>query len=221
MVRKTTFTKDDVVGAAIAVIETEGISQLTARKVADKMGASTAPVYSNFSTMEELAGAAKMFAVEKMMQLMEKPEEVQEFMNIGIGVLLFARHHPHLYDALFLQPATMYDPGPQFMDRILKKMETYPELSSLQPIERIILLKKMAIFTHGMATEICNGFLDHYQWRELVLLLEEVGEALITGASVGPQRTDKDMKLLGTFWSQCHKSTIDPENNQNKGESDE
>ncbi len=218
MVRKTTFSKSDVIAAAVAVIDAEGITQLTARKVADEMGASTAPVYSNFKTMDDLLIETKKSTVEILLSSIEKSEQVSEFHGIGRGVLLFAKNHPHLYDALFLQPANIYDPGPQVMDRILDRMATMSVFQPLQPVERLILLKKMAIFTHGLATEICNGFLDHYQWRELLLLLDEVGEALVNAAFTSAPRTDEDMELLGTFWSKCHRNSkisdcLKPESN--------
>lgn len=221
MVRKTTFTRDDVVSAALAVIDAEGLLNFTARKVAFQLGASTAPVYSNFSNMDELAAAAKMVAVEILMELMDKPDQDQQFIHIGEGVLLFARKHPHLYDSLFLQPATKYDPGPQVMARILEKMATIDELKPLPPMERLILLKKMALFTHGMATEICNGFLDHAHWRELFILMEEVGDALVASALNCPPRNEKDLDTLGMIWTDCTKSSFNHDNPQPEGDSDE
>jgi len=187
----------------------KGLSQLTARKVADKMGASTAPVYSNFSNMDELGTAAKMQAVEIMLKMMEDLEETENLLSIGNGVILFAKEHPRLYDALFLQPANAHDPGPKIMERILEKMATIPDLQPLQPVERLILLKKLALFTHGMATEICNGFLDLYQWRELLLLLEEVGRDLVEAALNSPPRNEKETDILGSFWSNCHSTNND------------
>lgn len=218
MVRNTTFSRIDVVTAAIAVIDAEGIAQLTARKVADKMGASTAPVYSNFNTMEELADAALMMAVETMMGLMEKPGVEQQFIDIGEGVLLFAKEHPHLYAALFLQPSSTCDYGPKLIEPILDKMATFPELIPLPPVERVILLKKMAIFTHGLATDICNGFLDQFQWPEIMLLLKEVGDSLVSAALSAPPREKKEMDLLGTFWFKCNTTTNDIEDRQTEGE---
>ncbi|MCP4798841.1 MAG: WHG domain-containing protein [bacterium] len=203
------------------MIDSEGLSQLTARKVATKMGASTAPVYSNFTNMDDLAVAAKMAMVEIMMELLEKPGEQLQFIDIGEGVLLFAKNHPYLYDALFLQTATSYDPGPEIMDRILEKMATIPKLKPLQPVERLILLKKMAIFTHGMASDICNGFFDQYQWRELLLLLEEVGEALVAASLRSPPRKEMDRDLLGTFWSKCNNSPNFGDCLETEGDSDE
>jgi AcrR family transcriptional regulator len=220
-VKKTKFTREDVVLAAVSVIDSEGISQLTARKVAVEMGASTAPVYSNFKNMDDLAVAAKKATVEIMMALLEKPGEQLQFINIGEGVLQFAKNHPYLYDALFLQPTTSYDPGPQIMDRILEKMATIPELKTLQPVERLILLKKMAIFTHGMASEICSGFLNQYQWRELLLLLEEVGEALVAASHRSLPRKEQDNDLLGTFWSKCHNSPKFDDCLETEGDSDD
>ncbi|MBT3316560.1 TetR/AcrR family transcriptional regulator [bacterium] len=219
--KKTKFTREDVVLAAVSVIDSEGISQLTARKVAVEMGASTAPVYSNFKNMDDLAVAAKKATVEIMMALLEKPGEQLQFINIGEGVLQFAKNHPYLYDALFLQPTTSYDPGPQIMDRILEKMATIPELKTLQPVERLILLKKMAIFTHGMASEICSGFLNQYQWRELLLLLEEVGEALVAASHRSLPRKEQDNDLLGTFWSKCHNSPKFDDCLETEGDSDD
>ena len=219
--KKTKFTREDVVLAAVSVIDSEGISQLTARKVAVEMGASTAPVYSNFKNMDDLAVAAKKATVEIMMALLEKPGEQLQFINIGEGVLQFAKNHPYLYDALFLQPTTSYDPGPQIMDRILEKMATIPELKTLQPVERLILLKKMAIFTHGMASESCSGFLNQYQWRELLLLLEEVGEALVAASHRSLPRKEQDNDLLGTFWSKCHNSPKFDDCLETEGDSDD
>ncbi len=175
--RKSTFARDDVIAAAVAVIDSEGFQHLTARKVADEMGASTAPVYSNFKTMEDLALAAKLLAVEKMMALMEKPGQKREFIDIGEGVLLFAKNHPHLYDALFLQPGNSFDPGPQVMEHILSKMETLPELESLQPLERLILLKKWPYLPMAWQRKFVtdfwitmNGESFYFCWKKLVTL---------------------------------------------------
>jgi len=55
MPRKTVYTKDDVIRAACDLVEECGLSCLTARAVANKLHSSTAPVYSNFNTMDELS----------------------------------------------------------------------------------------------------------------------------------------------------------------------
>ena len=66
--RKTVFTREDVIAAGLKVMARDGLSQLSARRVADELNSSTAPVYSNFASMEELADAVKREAVAELRQ---------------------------------------------------------------------------------------------------------------------------------------------------------
>ena len=148
MVRKTVFSSEDVVRAGLAVMDKDGVENLSARRVAEEMGASTAPVYSNFANMDDLVVAVKMAAVELLLELtLEKPTE-NPFLNMGVGVLEFARSHSLLYGALFLQANDECVAGPGVMKELLERMAVLPDLEHLKPVERIILLRKMAIFTH-------------------------------------------------------------------------
>ena len=60
MVRRNLYLREDVIAAALAVVREEGLPRLSARLVARRLGASTAPVYSNFPSMEALAAAVKL-----------------------------------------------------------------------------------------------------------------------------------------------------------------
>ncbi len=52
---KIKYTRDEVIGAALSVVEEIGLNSLTARNVAFKLDSSTAPVYNHFATMDEFA----------------------------------------------------------------------------------------------------------------------------------------------------------------------
>ncbi len=199
MVRKTVFSSADVVKAGLAVMDKEGVKNLSARRVAEEMGASTAPVYSNFANMDDLVMAVKMSAVDLLLEMtLENPTD-NPFLNIGVGVLEFARRHPLLYGALFLQANDECVAGPGFMKELLERMAVLPELEILKPVERIILLRKMSIFTHGLATQICTGLQHGIQWEDMLHLLDEVGEAILADAVTRSPRTEEDLARLGSL----------------------
>jgi len=199
MVRKTVFTSEDVIKAGLAVMDQDGVENLSARRVAEEMGASTAPVYSNFANMEDLVMEVKKAAVELMLKLtLEKPTD-NAFLNMGVGVLEFARRHPLLYGALFHQANDECEAGPGVMKELLEHMAVLPDLEQLKPVERIILLRKMANFIHGMATDICNGLPPEIKWEEILNLLDEVGIAILSDALARSPRTEEDLAGLGSL----------------------
>ncbi len=199
MVRKTVFSGEDVVKAGLAVMEKDGIENLSARRVAEEMGASTAPVYSNFSNMDDLVVAVKMAAVELLLEMTHQKPTENPFLNMGVGVLEFARKHPLLYGALFLQANDECVAGPGFMKDLLERMAVLPNLEHLKPVERIILLRKMSIFTHGLATHICTGLPVEIKWEDMLQLLDEVGDAILADAVDRSPRTEEDLARLGSL----------------------
>ncbi|MEN8008685.1 MAG: TetR-like C-terminal domain-containing protein [Candidatus Krumholzibacteriota bacterium] len=199
MVRKTVFTREDVIKAGLAVMEKDGVENLSARRVAEQMEASTAPVYSNFANMDDLVVAVKKSAVDLILELTLEKQTENLFLNMGIGVLEFARRHPRLYSALFHQGDVECQAGAGVMNKLLERMAVLPDLEDLKPVERIILLRKMAIFTHGLATEICNGLPPEIKWEEILTLLDEVGFAIMADALARSPRSDEDLSALGSL----------------------
>lgn len=199
--RKTLFNKEDVIVAGLGLVRREGLEQLTARAVAEELGASTAPVYSNFATMGQLAEAVKRSAVRELLGLMRSSNSGDAFLDLGLGVLTFVWDWPRLYAALFLAPPEGYDPGADLMTELTAAMAGMPELEPLPLAERIVVLKKVSIFTHGLATEICQGCSQHCTLDSLVLMLKEVGRAVLADARAGHARTAAETALLSELWS--------------------
>ncbi len=178
------------------MVRRDGLDQLSARKVAEGLGASTAPVYSNFATMEALAVAVKQAAVAELVAMTRRDHTGDAFLDMGVGVLKFVWAWPRLYAALFLVPPTDYDPGGDLMDKLTMTMAELPELEPLPLLERILVLKKLALFTHGLATEICHDCPADCTLEHMVLLLREVGRAVVADARAGHPRTTGDAALV-------------------------
>lgn len=193
------FTSDDVIAAAVAVVREEGIAQLSARRVARRLGASTAPVYSNFASMDDLAAAVRRAIAGMVVAETEVPRSGEPFLDMGVGVLEFARREPALYEALFDASADGEDTGRLVMQALLDRMSRVDSLAALSPAERMILLRKMAIFTHGLAVQVTGGRVDAAAWEEVLTLLAEAGRAMVTDAFNRPPRTAAEIALLANL----------------------
>ena len=52
MAPKNKFTKEEMVEAALRVVQAKGIGCLTAKAIADELGTSTRPVFTYFGSMD-------------------------------------------------------------------------------------------------------------------------------------------------------------------------
>jgi AcrR family transcriptional regulator len=182
MARKLLFTREDVLDAAFSVVEKDGLSKLTARRVAEQLGASTAPVYSNYTSMDELEMAVLQRAKDLLLDYATRHHTDDRFLNMGVGVLVFAREHCNVFRALFLDQTRGYDPEPDLMPVLLEILAGEQSLVLLSVDERERLLHHMAIFSHGLATWSCTSPGIDTPLAESVACLEDVGGTLVHAA---------------------------------------
>ena len=109
MAPKNKFTREEMVAAAVRVVQKMGATALTAKSLAEELGTSTQPVFTCFGTMdaaksEVYAAAERMFDEYLTVGLKEKIP----FFGFGTQYIRFARKEPELYRLLFLmQPDDM------------------------------------------------------------------------------------------------------------------
>jgi len=221
LVRRNLYQREDVVAAALEVVREHGFAQLSARRVADCLGASTAPVYSNFASMDELARAVKLAIADLVLAETAVPRSGEPFLDMGVGVLEFARQHPELYSAVFLTGRDDADAGLRVTQVLLDRMSHLEGLAALDPVERRILLRKMAVFTQGLAVHVTAGHTDQVSWEEVLALLNEAGRAVIADAFRQPPRSAAETALLANY---CLPRTDRPDSgtaNDNRGETND
>ena len=151
---KEKYTRDNVIEAAFDIVEKRGLSDLTARRIAAKLGSSTAPVYKYFETMDELSLEIIRIIKEMLLDYTSRPYTERVFLNMGTGVALFACQHKQLYRALLLEKANFGDVVEEFLVILENKLPDDERLKLLSPEERHILLQKMWTYTHGLASLI-------------------------------------------------------------------
>ena len=180
---KTTFQRDDVIQAAFEIIQEQGLKKLSARKVAERLGSSTAPVYSCFDSMDKLAREAIRKAKDLLFQYATRPHTENAFLNIGVGVVLFSRDYNLLYQALFSESSKFKEVVEELGKSFGEQMTKVPRLEGISCVDRRNLLRKMWIFTHGLATLINIGLIEDNSDEYIINILQSVGKA-VTDAAV-------------------------------------
>ncbi len=100
---KVKFTKEEIIGAAVAVVREKGFSGLTAREIAAGLHTSTRPIFTYYDSMEQLKRdvfeAAKEIHKQRIKQGLKHKIP---FLGVGLQYIAFAREDPELCRLLFL-----------------------------------------------------------------------------------------------------------------------
>ena len=101
---KVKFQREEILQAALQITRKQGIDALTARELAAALGVSTRPIFTYFSTMDELKAEvytlAKALYRESVERGLAGPIPV---LGLWRQYLRFAREEPELYRLLFLR----------------------------------------------------------------------------------------------------------------------
>jgi len=176
----------DIVKAAVVVIEKEGIEALTARRVASELEVSTAPVYRNFESMDALAAAAMKSAREQLLGYTAGRYTERPFLNMGTGIALFAKEHPRLYQALFLETDRFEEVVSGFLEALTENMKLDARFANLERKRREQLLNIMWTYTHGLASLIAVGLAREASKEAIIRSLDAVGTAVIKDLVLRP-----------------------------------
>ena len=98
MPKRPTTSREDMIEGAFEIVRREGISALTARKLAGELGCSTQPVMYQFPDLKELR--EKVYERTDRFHT-EYITEDGDFLEIGLRYVRFAAEEPHLFRFLF------------------------------------------------------------------------------------------------------------------------
>src|SRR5690625_466611 len=111
MAPRKKFSKEDIITAAFDIAKEEGFDAITIRKVAKKLGSSIAPIYVNFTNVEELIQEVVQYVMEIAKQLVLEQNSGDPFRDLGVGGIKFANKYSVLYRDLIMKdnPYMKYD----------------------------------------------------------------------------------------------------------------
>ena len=74
---KPKFSKEEVIAAALELVSEKGMSALTSRDLAARLGSSARPIFTVFKNMEEVQQAVQTAAMERFNQYAKKANSIR------------------------------------------------------------------------------------------------------------------------------------------------
>ena len=182
------FSKEQIVEAAVALVQEEGAAALNARAVARRLGCSTQPLFREFETMAQLKTAVIERAEEVYDRYIEasKQDAVAPYKATGLAYIRFAREQGELFKLLFMRDRRgeviskeMQDHN---MDYILDRIMDVTGYTREQALTFHLI---MWIYVHGLAAMVATHYQD-FTDEELHRLLSGQFEAVKRGFKTGP-----------------------------------
>lgn len=183
---KVKFTKEQIIGAAFEIAQTEGIDSITMRKIAEKMGSSVAPIYVNFKNVDELNEALIEKIIGISRQLLMEEDTGNPFSDVGNASIRFAMEYSVIFRDLVAK-GNKYMQGydEKMMPVLVEEMQKDPELKGFTVDELKTILLKMRIFQLGLSIMTANSLLPkEYKKQDVLDILSSTADDVIMSAKL-------------------------------------
>ena len=175
---KVKISKEDIVKTAIELVRKGGEGSINARAIAAALGCSTQPVFSNFSTMEELQKATVEAAYEIYFGFLKKEAEsgrYPRYKAFGMAYVRFAKEEKELFKLLFMcdRKGAAFTPTLDFdasIEMIMKANGVTKEKAELMHLE-------MWTCVHGIGTMLATSFVA-FDWELISDMLTDVYQGI-------------------------------------------
>ena len=176
---KTKISKDDIVNKAVELVKYNGEAAINARAIAVALNCSTQPIFSNFSSMEELkiavVDAAEIICRDYIKREIES-KLYPVYKASGMAYIRFAKEEKELFKLLYMR------------DRADEEIPTENELNNqmngivhnatgLDDNNAKLFHLEMWAFVHGIATMFATNFLD-LKWELVSRMLTDTYQGL-------------------------------------------
>ena len=160
MPAKIRFDRQSIIEAAFEVVKTRGIDALNARSLAYELGSSTQPIFSNFSSMDDIVEIIYDLSIDSFRNFVNKGlSETNPVVGLSFAIAQFATTAPYLYEVLFIRDTTGFlKPD---LDRFGILLTNYIAKSAnlANKVANIVFLENW-IFAMGIAQQIHAGLLE-------------------------------------------------------------
>ena len=156
---KVKITKEEIIHTAVDIVRQNGAQAINARSIAAAMNCSTQPVFSNFTTMEQLQKAVEVAAYERYLGFLQKDAEsgvYPKYKAFGMAYIRFAKEEKELFKMLFMCDREGKEP--------ISTVDTETSVAMLMKAngftrEKAELIHlEMWVFVHGIATMFATSF---------------------------------------------------------------
>ena len=159
---KARITEKEIIAAAVELLRECGEESLNARALANKLGCSTQPIFSNFESMDSVY-AAVIKAVDDLyneyLRQETKSGTYPAYKASGMGYIRFAREEKELFKLLYMRDrANEAVPAETEFDNQMEQV--VQRATGLQTTDAKLFHLEMWVCVHGIATMFATGYLD-------------------------------------------------------------
>ena len=177
---KVRITKEDITRASLELVRSIGPEGLNARKLATFLDCSTQPIFSNFSTMEELQKATISEAYNLYLSFIKR--EVNEgnyptYKAYGMAYIRFAMEEKQLFKLLFMRDRSAEDisPSPDFKESV----QIISKTTGLSYKRAELLHLETWTCAHGIGVMLATSFLP-LEWELASNMLSDVYQGILS-----------------------------------------
>ena len=200
MPRKTQFTAEDVIKAAIDLVRKQGLSKLSASAVAEKMGCSTMPIYSHFKNMQALEDEVIQKAWTLVMEYESRQYTGDDWIDQAMGYVLFARDERNLFKSMLAgrNLKLQYEMQKMHWQYQTDRLDSYEGFKDLDRDQRSRIRYARAMLSHGVAMSPDTGMNKVIIENDEILsgFLTNVSQALLKGYKDLPPPPGDKRRLL-------------------------
>lgn len=195
MANKPKFTKESIIEAGLKQLKYMGWEGLTPQKVAKRLGASTMPIFSHFSSMEDYKKALLDRAWEIMHEYSQKKYTGDQWVDQSIGYMIFARDHGQIFNCMHSgKPEEVQIRRHQFWVFISKNIVDHPSFKGMDPEIAGWLRLLRTFLTYGIAVSVSSGLSPTFENEDVIKqMMSLCSELLLEGL---PKKRDKLDNLL-------------------------
>ena len=155
------FKKEEILSAALDITRENGLSALTARALAARLGCSVKPVFGLFRNMEEVQrevlAAAEQLYQDHLRESMERGQ-YPPYKASGMAYIRFARDERELFKLLFMRDRSR-ETIEENREEIRPLIELIMQNLGLTEDEAYLFHLEMWVYVHGIATMIATSYL--------------------------------------------------------------
>ena len=175
---KVKITKNDIIKTALELLRENGESAVNARSIANALGCSTQPIFSNFATMEELQDTVLASAYNLYLSFLQKETEsgkYPKYKAFGMAYIRFAKEEKELFKLLFMRDRTKEDtsPSPDFEESVQMIMAA----NGITREKALLMHLEMWSCVHGIGTMLATSFLT-LDWELISTMLSDVYQGI-------------------------------------------
>ena len=176
---KVKITRDDIINATVRLVRENGECAINARAIAQSLSCSTQPIFSNFSTMDELKKAV-MDSAEKLYDEYTKREIdnalYPHYKAHGMAYIRFAKEEKELFKFLYMRDRSNEDT--RHSKALFNKMEDeVHSITGLDGDDATLFHLEIWAYVHGIAAMFATSYLD-LDWELVSKMITDAYQGL-------------------------------------------